>query len=108
MTDSALESLLHPGGQSSWEAPELTSLHRLAPRATLERPPALTRSLDGPWEFRLATAPDEAPAALTRTRGWDTLEVPSLWTMLGYDIPQYTNVVMPFPDPPGRVRIFRT
>ncbi len=103
MTASALESLLRPGGQRSWETPELTSLNRLPPRATLEPPPVLTRSLDGPWEFRLAAAPDEAPAALMRTRGWDTVEVPSLWTMLGYDIPQYTNVVMPFPDPPPRV-----
>src|SRR5262249_43830416 len=103
VTAAALAALLHPGGRRSWETPELTSLNRLPPRATLVRPPELGRSLDGPWEFRLVAAPDEAPNGLARAQGGDTVEVPSLWTMLGYDIPQYTNVVMPFPDLPPQV-----
>jgi beta-galactosidase len=102
-TAAALESLLHPGGQRSWETPELTSLGRLQPTATLERPARLTRTLDGSWQFRLLGSPDEAPKALGRARGWETIAVPSLWTMLGYDIPQYTNVVMPFAEPPPEV-----
>ncbi len=98
-----LEALLHPGGSRSWENPELTSLNRLPPRATLERDPALRRGLGGDWQFRLVGRPEEAPHALGLARGWDTVTVPGLWTMQGYDIPQYTNVQMPFPNPPPHV-----
>ncbi len=103
MSAEALSALLHPGGSRSWENPELTSLNRLPPRATLERDDSLQRSLDGDWEFRLVGRPDDAPRALGDVRGWSTVGVPSLWTTLGYDIPKYTNVVMPFPQPPPLV-----
>ena len=94
----ALESLLFPGGRPSWQTPELTSLNKLPPRATLEgRPQA---SLDGDWEFRLAGRPEEA---LRPARRWETVEVPGLWTMQGYDRPHYTNVFMPFPQLPPSV-----
>ena len=112
----ALGALLFPGGSPSWERPELTALGTLPPRATL--PPFPTpelaatldrrrsrwlRSLDGAWEFRLVDRPDLAPAAAARAPGWRTVEVPSLWTMLGDEDPHYTNVVMPFDTPPPRV-----
>ena len=103
MIADPLESLLHPGGRRSWENPELTSLNRLPPRATLERAAGLERSLDGDWEFRLVDRPDDATRALGLTGGWDAVRVPSLWTMLGYDVPKYTNVVMPFPEQPPNV-----
>ena len=103
MSDRALETLLFAGGSRSWENPELTSLNRLPPRATLDRDPSLRRSLDGGWEFRLAGRPEGAARALGLARGWDTVLVPGLWTMQGYDIPQYTNVQMPFPEPPPHV-----
>ena len=99
----ALDALLYPGGSRSWQNPELTSLNRLPPRATLERDPSLRRSLDGDWGFRLVGRPEEATRALGLARGWDPVPVPGLWTMQGYDIPQYTNVQMPFPDPPPTV-----
>ena len=86
MIADPLESLLHPGGRRSWENPELTSLNRLPPRATLERAANLERSLDGDWEFRLVDRPDDATRALGLTGGWDAVRVPSLWTMLGYDV----------------------
>ena len=35
--------------------------------------------------------------------GWRTVDVPSLWTMLGDERPQYTNVVMPFDTSPPAV-----
>ncbi len=112
---AALEQLLFPGGRPSWESPELQSLDRLPPRATLVSfatpeaaaaldPSAATfrRSLDGPWEFRLVDEPAAAPRALRARRGFDTVEVPGLWTMQGYEQPHYTNVVMPFENaPPG-------
>jgi beta-galactosidase len=38
-----------------------------------------------------------------RARGWDTVDVPGLWTMQNYERPHYTNVVMPFAERPPRV-----
>ena len=40
---------------------------------------------------------------LDRARGWREVEVPGLWTMQGFGRPHYTNVVMPFRDPPPNV-----
>ena len=115
-TPSALRSLLSPGGRRSWESPELTGLGLLPPRATLSPFPTArlaatldrtrspwVRSLDGPWEFRLVERPEAAPAAADRRTGWRTVDVPSLWTMLGDERPQYTNVVMPFDTSPPAV-----
>lgn len=100
---SALESLLYLGGQRSWELPEVSSLGRLTPRATLRRDARWSRSLDGAWDFKLVERPDEAPRALRLARGWNEVEIPGLWTMQGFDIPIYTNVQMPFPHPPPHV-----
>lgn len=113
---SPLETLLFVGGGRSWESPELTSLNRLQPRATLVPFPTpelaatldpgrspLHRVLGGAWEFRRAARPEQAAAALRRGGAWDTVEVPSLWTMQGYDDPHYTNVQMPFPNLPPQV-----
>lgn len=99
----SLDSLLSIGGRPSWMLPELASLNRLAPTATLTRPPSRTRSLDGSWEFRLAARPEDAARALGAARGWHEVEVPSLWTMDGFGRPHYTNVVMPFPELPPNV-----
>ena len=111
---AALDRLLFPGGQPSWETPELQSLNRLPPRATLVSFPTaaaaalaeaspLRRSLAGTWEFRLVDRPDAAPVAARSRRGWDRVDVPGLWTMQGYEQPHYTNVQMPFPEAPPRV-----
>jgi len=104
---SALDTLLYPGGRPAWELPELPSLNRLQPRATLEPyGPAASRrllSLDGTWEFRLVPRPEDAARALRAARGWDAVAVPGLWTMQGYDRPHYTNVVMPFAERPPHV-----
>jgi beta-galactosidase len=83
--------------------PELASLGRLPPGATLRRDPRRVRTLDGRWEFRLAPRPEAAPAALARARGWDEVDVPGLWTMQGYGRPYYTNVRMPFAERPPDV-----
>jgi beta-galactosidase len=94
---SALESLLFHGGAPAWEQPELTSLNRLAPRATVCGRPR--QSLDGTWDFALVPRPSEAPAA----SDFVPVEVPGLWTMQGFAPPAYTNVVMPFDDKPPTV-----
>ncbi|MCI3270933.1 glycoside hydrolase family 2 TIM barrel-domain containing protein [Streptomyces cylindrosporus] len=79
-----------------WEAPEVTSWGRLPMNAVDRRPGALP--LDGDWRFQLLSAPD-APVG----GDWGSSHVPGVWTMQGTDdLPQYTNVRMPFPDfPPG-------
>jgi beta-galactosidase len=99
----SLESLLSIGACRTWELPELASLNRLAPTATLTRSASRVRDLDGRWEFRLAPRPEDAPRALSNTRGWQEVEVPGLWTMQGFGRPHYTNIVMPFPDVPPHV-----
>src|SRR5207248_6634638 len=111
-----LEALLRVGGRPTWTNPELTSLNRLEPHATLvpfrsaedaaRLDPARSpwfRSLDGEWQFRLAARPEQAPAALAQRGGWSRVEVPGLWTMQGFGRPQYTNVQMPFPHRPPEV-----
>jgi beta-galactosidase len=104
-----------------WEAPELTSLHRRRMRSPLVSFPdaASARtgareaspwfaSLDGAWRFRLLDSPDEIPPAIgdrdLADDDWDEVDVPGCWTMQGLpDRPHYTNVQMPFADPPPSV-----
>ncbi len=94
--------------------PELTDINRLPPRAsftpftTVEEAlqqnsrSSLCRSLDGEWEFLLADRPNNAPAGWEDpsydASGWRSIVVPGSWTCQGTsDLPQYTNVQMPFP-----------
>src|SRR3954447_9644383 len=112
----SLHALLFAGGRATWTNPALPSLNRLEPHATLvpsrsaedaamldpARSPWF-QSLDGIWDFRLATRPEEAAAELRRRGGWNQVEVPGLWTMQGFGRPQYTNVQMPFPNRPPSV-----
>ncbi|WP_327691952.1 MULTISPECIES: glycoside hydrolase family 2 TIM barrel-domain containing protein [unclassified Streptomyces] len=85
-----------------WEAPEVTSWGRLPMNAVDRRDGAL--SLDGDWRFQLLPAPD-APVG----GAWSSSYVPGVWTMQTIqgadDLPQYTNVRMPFaefpPHPPA-------
>jgi beta-galactosidase len=62
-------------------------------------------SLDGSWRFQLLPRPDAEP-----TSEWGEITVPGCWTMqpagqAAGDLPQYTNVQMPFdlrpPHPPA-------
>ena len=65
-----------------------------------------TRSLDGNWSLEMFEHPDRVPASAIagdRHRAV-SVQVPGNWTMqdLGdfVDVPQYTNVQMPFDGPP--------
>ncbi|MFD9002601.1 glycoside hydrolase family 2 TIM barrel-domain containing protein [Streptomyces sp. NPDC059582] len=79
-----------------WEAPEVTSWGRLPMNAVDRRASAL--SLDGEWRFQLLPAPD-APV----TDDWSSSLVPGAWTMQDTDdLPQYTNVRMPYAEFPPR------
>lgn len=88
-----------PGHTTIW--PYATAADAVADRG------ARVHSLDGDWSFRLVGSPAATPAGFadpaTDVGDWDTAAVPGVWTMQGYDRPQYTNVIMPFvPDePPG-------
>ncbi|MBM3215522.1 DUF4981 domain-containing protein [Candidatus Poribacteria bacterium] len=106
--------------QRLWERPEFTGWNRLPGRATLHpyasedlaRAGDVTasdrvRSLNGAWCFTLIDRPENAPESFIDPgfddSAWNRIEVPSNWTMAGYDRPHYTNVVMPFSCAPPRV-----
>ncbi|MFJ4466235.1 glycoside hydrolase family 2 TIM barrel-domain containing protein [Streptomyces sp. NPDC089424] len=77
-----------------WEAPEVTSWGRLPMCAVDRRHGSVP--LDGEWRFQLLPAPD-APVG----DAWGSAYVPGAWTLQGTDdLPQYTNVRMPFPQFP--------
>jgi len=58
--------------------------------------------LDGLWQFRYTTDPESA-ALDDPGAEWIETQVPDSWVMRGFDRPQYTNVQMPFPEPPPEV-----
>ncbi|MFI6274772.1 glycoside hydrolase family 2 TIM barrel-domain containing protein [Streptomyces sp. NPDC050988] len=68
---------------------------------------APSRSLNGPWRFRLsptASVAEDFAADGFVDDGWDSIPVPSHWVLEGdgaYGRPIYTNIQFPFPiDPP--------
>jgi beta-galactosidase len=116
--------LLLLGSLKTWMAPEVIQLNRLPMRATAYPFPneqlALANrredspwfcSLNGEWDFHLASCPEEVPGEFVRAdflphqqTGWKKVAVPGNWTMQDtFDKPHYTNVQMPFPDEPPRV-----
>jgi beta-galactosidase len=101
-----------------WADPHVVAVNRLSMRPPTSGCSALEqaragdspwrRSLDGRWQFRLFDDPDRVPpSAVTGPvsgRAWSTVTVPGNWTLQGVgDLPQYTNVRMPFPGPPPRL-----
>ncbi|RRJ98055.1 DUF4981 domain-containing protein [Opitutaceae bacterium TAV4] len=105
-----------------WEAPELTSLNKLPPRATFHgfgsvkearagKSEKSTRhhSLNGTWQFHPAPNPEDAlriatPAtSINGTTDWQPITVPGNWELQGHGRPHYTNAVMPFPHEPPHV-----
>ncbi|MFF3934944.1 glycoside hydrolase family 2 TIM barrel-domain containing protein [Streptomyces phaeofaciens] len=68
---------------------------------------APSRSLNGPWRFRLsptASVAEDFAAEDFDDHRWDSIPVPSHWVLEGegaYGRPIYTNIQFPFPiDPP--------
>ena len=92
-----------------WEQPELTGSNRLPSRATLpihlNAEDALAQKniqsicLDGTWDFCLVDTPYDTPDQFIdgdfNDSSWHKLPVPGLWTMHGFDTPQYTNWRLP-------------
>ena len=107
------------GAVRPWADPHLLSINRLSMRPPTTAVDTLDaarvgdqspwrRSLDGRWQFRLFDTPDLIPAAAIAKpaagASWSTVTVPGNWTLQGVgDLPQYTNVRMPFHGPPPRL-----
>ena len=117
-----LLSLLRRNPQATWEAPELTSLFKLPPRATFNlfpekaqalksRPEASPwrQSLNGPWAFHLSASPEEAARFLEEDieniSCWAAIDVPGNLQTQGFDRPHYTNIQMPFAHEPPQVPV---
>ena len=65
-------------------------------------------SLDGQWRFTLVDSPADCPESWltdpTDHAPWRSIEVPGVWTRQDTgDLPQYTNIVMPWPGNPPQV-----
>ena len=91
-----------------WENPGVTQWHRLDAHAPFhswrdemqardEQPPSHKRLLNGDWQFRFFTAPEQVPEhwIIEECAEAITTPVPSNWQMQGVDTPIYTNVTYP-------------
>lgn len=77
-----------------WRDPELVALGREPMHGVTH---AVGMPLDGTWRFVLLASPEAEP----ESGDWRDIEVPGCWTMQDTtDLPQYTNVQMPFPGEP--------
>ncbi len=99
-----------------WENPQIVGINKLPAHATgipyadaeaaLRRDSASpwVRDLNGDWDFTLVPNPDSVPEGFWNPGfdigDWDSIPVPSNWTMQGFDKPIYTNVQMPIPNTP--------
>ena len=101
-----------------WENPRVFNINKLPgrtpfvpyedeeqARAGNRRATPWALSLNGLWKFSLCDKPATVPPTFFHPdhadTDWDSIEVPSNWTMQGHDRPIYTNVQMPFePNPP--------
>lgn len=68
---------------------------------------AYFKSLAGEWNFKFYKSVSEVPESVTEPMVFtEKMAVPSSWQYAigrGYDVPQYTNVIYPFPYDPPRV-----
>ena len=82
-----------------YENPQKTSENRLAPRSYYIPEGASEYTLlNGTWNFKYYERDIDTEENIA---DWDTIPVPSCWQILGYENPNYTNVVFPYPcDPP--------
>jgi beta-galactosidase len=116
MTRPFFNSQLEIGGRKTWKIPQLTGFNKLPPHSSpLPFPSpedALANdqskspwflSLNGVWDFKIVSRPELVAAISVSDEPWSTIHVPGNWTMQGFGHPHYTNVKMPFPNPPPEV-----
>lgn len=101
----SLKSIL---ARRDWENPGVTQWHRLPAHAPFhswrdenqardEEDPSHKKVLNGEWQFRFFSAPEQVPESWITQECADavTTPVPSNWQMQGFDTPIYTNVTYP-------------
>lgn len=88
-----------------WENEKVLFKGRRLLRASSYRDSLDRISLDGIWKFLYLRAPEFSPESFYensfKDKDWDDIPVPSMWQLLGYGSPVYTDVAYPFPvNPP--------
>ena len=82
-----------------YENPNKTSENRLKTRSYyIPKGIAKQICLNGEWRFAFFSRDIDVPEKIEK---WDTIDVPSCWQLRGYENPNYSNVLYPYPlDPP--------
>lgn len=88
-----------------WEDHLLEHIGRREARTSFYRDSSPRLTLSGKWKFLYREAPELSPEGFMNkqesTDGWDTIDVPSVWQLRGYDRMHYTDVLYLFPiNPP--------
>lgn len=86
-----------------WEDQLLESIGRREARTAFYKDSSSKISLNGAWKFLYLDAPELSPEGfMNETMGdaWDTIDVPCVWQLRGYDNMHYTDVLYPFPLTP--------
>ncbi|MEN8193227.1 MAG: glycoside hydrolase family 2 TIM barrel-domain containing protein [Bacteroidota bacterium] len=100
-----------------WEIPELISINKEAPHATLipftsdnaaikadRYSSKYMQLLNDNWKFNWCEKPSDRPQNFYEVNfddaNWDEIPVPSNWQMHGYDAPIYLNIPYPFEKNP--------
>ena len=87
-----------------WEDQSLLEINRREARTSFYGDSAPKISLNGEWKFQYLDAPELSPEGFEKAdtdQEWDTIDVPSVWQMRGYDKMHYTDVLYLFPiNPP--------
>ncbi|MBQ2398259.1 MAG: DUF4981 domain-containing protein [Bacteroidales bacterium] len=115
--------------KNDWENQEVFQINRCTPRATFFPYSSTSAmmseetfnypwiypmkadliSLNGKWDFNFSPSADKRPSENDMfTKGkvvWETINVPSCWEMLGYDVPLYVNVDYPFDNNPPYIDV---
>lgn len=82
-----------------YEDPKKTSENRLSQRAYyIPQGKSEYMSLNGTWRFAWFPRDYQVPEVIDQ---WEQIPVPSCWQLHGYEDPNYTNIIYPYPcDPP--------
>lgn len=88
-----------------WEDHLLEHIGRREARTSFYRDSSPKLTLNGEWKFLYREAPELSPEGFMKRQetldGWDTIDVPSVWQLRGYDRMHYTDVLYLFPvNPP--------
>lgn len=86
-----------------WEDYQITGIGRREARTAFYKDSVKRISLNGEWQFLYLDAPELSPEGFMNPdagREWNTIDVPSVWQLRGYDRMHYTDVLYLFPIRP--------